>query len=178
MNPMSTSDPLGRITWLHHFTDTRNIASIRKMGGLYSRHHLRSKGVENFHTGGNQWSLDADDMVGMDKYVHLCLRTNHALEHIAKQDGRIEKTVWLYIDAASVFKTKGVLYSYGVSNKSGMKICPIQEAAGDIDFQVLYTRTDWHDPEINARLSQAELCEILVPEHVPLKYFERYFPNG
>jgi hypothetical protein len=175
---MSTSDPLGRITWLHHFTDTRNISSIRKMGGLYSRHHLKKMGVEKFHPGGNQWSLDADEMVGMDKYVHLCLRTNHAMEHIAKQDGRIERTVWLYIDAASVFKTKGVLYSYGVSNKSGMKICPIQEAAGDIDFQVLYTRTDWHDPEINARLSQAELCEILVPKHVPLKYFERYFPNG
>jgi len=100
------------------------------------------------------------------------------MEHVARNDGRIEKTVWLYIYAASVFKHEGVLYSYGVSNKSGMKIIPMQEAAGDIDFQVLYTRTDWHDPEINARLAHAELCEILVPEHVPLKYFEKYFPNG
>ncbi len=104
---MGTSDPLARITWLHHFTDTRNIPSIRKVGGLYSRHHLKGMGLEKFHPGGNQWSLDADEMVGMDKYVHLCLRTNHAMEHIAKQDGRIEKTVWLYIDAASVFKTEG-----------------------------------------------------------------------
>ena len=35
-----------------------------------------------------------------------------------------------------------------------------------------------HDPEINARLRHAELCEILVPKHIPLKYFEKYFPNG
>jgi hypothetical protein len=175
---MATSDRLSRITWLHHFSDTRNLTSIKALGGLYSRHHLKELGANQFYTGGNQWSLDADEIVGMDKYVHLCLRTNHAMEHIAKQEGRIERTMWLYIDAASIFKTEGVMYSYGVSNKSGVKICSIQEAAADIDFQVLYTRTDWHDPEINARLSQAELCEILVPEHVPLKYFERYLPIG
>jgi len=175
---MSFPDPLSRITWLHHFTDIRNIPSIKKLGGLYSRERLREMGVEKLYTGGNQWSLDADELVDMHKYVHLCFRTNHAMEHIAKQDGRIERTLWLYIDAASVLRTKGVLYSYGVSNKRGMKICPIQEAVGDIDFQVLYTRMDWHDPEVYARLSQAELCEILVPDHVPLKYFERYFPNG
>ena len=100
------------------------------------------------------------------------------MEHIAKQDGRIEKTLWLYIDAKSVFQTPGVMFSYGVSNKSGMRIVPIKEAVNDIDFQVLYTRMDWHDPEISARLTRAELCEILVPNHVPIQFFERYLPNG
>ena len=175
---MATSGVLGRITWLHHFTDIRNLPSIRELGGLYSRHQLQTKGVVDFRPGGNQWSLDADAMVGMDRYVHLSLRTNHALEHLARQDGRIERTLWLYIDAKRVFETDGVLYSYGVSNKSGMKICPVDEAAEDIDFQVLYTRTDWHDPEINARLCQAELCEVLVPDHVPIEFFERYLPVG
>lgn len=176
---MSTSlEALSRITWLYHFTDTGNLPRIKEMGGLYSRYLLEQKGVDGYRTGGNQWSLDADQICGMDKYVHLCLKPNHALEYLARDDGRIEKTAWLYIDAASVFQTAGVLYSYGVSNKSGVKICPIQEAASDIDFQVLYTRTDWYDPEINARLRHAELCEILVPEHIPMKYFERHFPNG
>ena len=169
---------LKRITWLHHFTDTRNLPKIKELGGLYSRHKLKKMGVDGYHTGGNQWSLDADEMFGMEKYVHLCLRTNHPMDHIARNEGRIEKTAWLYIDAASVFKHDGVLYSYGVSNKSGMKIVPIEEAAKDIDFQVLCTRTDWHDPDVNARLCHAELCEILVPTHFPLKYFEKYFPNG
>jgi hypothetical protein len=175
---MDPADPLTRIPWLHHFTDIRNLPSIRAMGGLWSRHILKQRCVTQHYPGGNQWSLDADEMVGMDKYVHLCLRTNHAMEHIAKQDKRIEKTLWLYIDAASVFKIEGVMYSYGVSNKSGVKINPIQKAVPDIDFQVLYTRTDWHDPGINARLSSAELCEVLVPDHVPVQYFERYLPHG
>src|ERR1035441_8045891 len=101
---MAVSDPLSRITWLHHFTDTRNLPSIRAMGGLDSRYHLKKKGIKNFHAGGNEWSLDADEMCGMHKYVHLCLRTSHALEYLGKQDGRIEKTLWLYIDGASVFE--------------------------------------------------------------------------
>jgi hypothetical protein len=57
-----------------------------------------------------------------------------------------------------------------------MKIVPIQEAASDIDCQAPYTRTDWRDPEINARLRHAELCEILVLEHIRLKYFEKVLP--
>ena len=175
---MNVADPLSCITWLHHFTDMRNLPSIKTMGGLYSRQLLKQNADAQFYPGGNQWSLDADEMVGMDQYVHLCMRTNHAMEHIAKQEKRIEKTLWLYIDAASVFQTQGVMFSYGVSNKSGMKIVPIKQAANDIDFQVLYTRTDWHDPEVNARLSNAELCEILVPNHVPIKFFERLLPNG
>jgi hypothetical protein len=47
-----------------------------------------------------------------------------------------------------------------------------------IDFEVLYTRTDWSDPAIYARRQAAERCEILVPDTVPFKYFSEYFPNG
>ena len=36
----------------------------------------------------------------------------------------------------------------------------LSEAAAMIDYKVLYTRTDWGDPEIQARLHDAELCEI------------------
>ncbi len=46
-----------------------------------------------------------------------------------------------------------------------------------IDHEVLYTRTDWRDPAIQQRLSQAEKCEILVPGFIPLELI-RNFPNG
>ena len=44
--------------------------------------------------------------------------------------------------------------------------------------QVLYTRMDWNVAEIQERLQAAEKCEILVPDHVPMNYLEKYFPNG
>ena len=59
-----------------------------------------------------------------------------------------------------------------------MQTFTIEQARDLIDYAVLYTRTDWSDPEIQARLQAAEKAEILVPDHVPMKYLEQYFPNG
>ncbi len=176
---MDPPDPLSRIRWLFHFTDTRNLPLIREMGGLWSTARLRENGVNNFHPGGNEHSLDADRMFGMDQYVHLCFKSNHPMEHLAREDGRIQKTQWLYIDdAPSVLKIDGVLYCPGVSNKSGMEPCTVQEAVDKIDYTALYEYLDWNVSENYQRRLSAEKCEILVPDHLPLKYFERYFPNG
>lgn len=59
-----------------------------------------------------------------------------------------------------------------------MQQVPILDAAGMIDFEVLYTRTDWSDPAVYARRQAAERCEILVPESIPFRFFSEYFPNG
>lgn len=173
---MDSVDPLTRVRWLFHFTDTRNLPQIRQAGGLYSTAKLREMGIE-FKSGGNQWSLDADRMFGMDQYVHLCFSGNHPMEHIAKMDGRIEKSVFLLVDAA-ILKVDGVRYCPGVSNTSGIEICTIQEAADRIDYDVLYTWMPWNDPAVQTRRQAAEKCEVLVPDHVPMRYLEKYFPNG
>ena len=173
---MAKPDPLARIMWLYHFTDIRNIPSIRKLGGLWSTAKLRKKGIE-FHPAGNDHSLDADKMFGMDRYVHLCFHNKHPMEYLAKGDGRIGKTIWLYIDA-SILKIDGVLYTPGVANKSGMQTYPIKKAADLIDYVAHYQYLDWAVPENHERRLAAEKCEILVPDHVPLKYFERFLPNG
>ena len=174
---MAKPDPLAQITFLRHFTDTRNLKKISKLGGLYSRAKLKEMGVKGVIFGGNQWSVDADEMCGMDQYVHLCFRANHPMEHIATTEGRIERSTFLYVDSKIMYK-RGVLYSPGVANKAGMLTHSIEEARNLIDYQVLYTNTDWNDPEIQARLQAAEKAEILVPDHIPMKYLEKYFPNG
>jgi hypothetical protein len=38
-----------------------------------------------------------------------------------------------------------------------------------IDYEVLYSRTDWKNPEIRQRLLQAEKYEVLVPGPIPLE---------
>jgi ssDNA thymidine ADP-ribosyltransferase DarT-like protein len=174
---MDSPARMNRVRWRYHFTDTRNLSLIREFGGSYSTAKLREMGVENFHPGGNQWSLDADEMSGMDQYVHLCFKPNHPMEHIARQEGRIENSRFLPVDG-DVLRVEGMLYSAGVSNKSGIEICGICEAADKIDYEVLYTWMPWSNPEIQARRQAAEKCEILVPDHVPMKYLEKYFPNG
>jgi hypothetical protein len=169
---------LGRVVELYHFTDTRNLPSIRARGGLYSMQLLKQMGVQGVIPGGNDWSLSADQIFGMDQYVHLCMRRNHPMEYRAKERGQIQRTLWLTIDAANIFNLEGVLFSYDVSNSSGVKICPLQEAAADIDYDILYGRADLRDPELQSRMSKAERCEILVPKYIPIQYFERFLPNG
>ena len=61
-----------------------------------------------------------------------------------------------------------------------MERVPIEKARDEdrIDFQVLYGGfMDWHVPEVQARRHAAELCEILVPDYVPLDFITD-FPNG
>src|SRR5665213_1438506 len=118
---MAAVDLLSRVSWLYHFTDSRNIASIRELDGLWSTAKLREMGIE-FHPGGNQHSLDADTMFGMDRYVHLCFTSEHPMAFIAKNDGRIEKLQWIYIDdPKSIFEIEGVMYCPEVANISGVQ---------------------------------------------------------
>jgi hypothetical protein len=119
--------------------------------------------------GGNQWSRDADEMRGMGSYVHLCFRSNHPMEFLARQDGRIGDSIFLEIHP-SVMQFPGVMFTPDVSNKGGVQAVPIAQATELIDFEVLYTRTDWTDQAVQQRLKQAEKYEVLVPCHIPLTY--------
>jgi len=174
---MAKADRLRRVRWLYHFTDSRNLRSIVELGGLWSTAKLREMGVE-FYPGGNQHSLDADEMFGTDQYVHLCFTTEHPMAYLAKSDGRIEKLQWLYIDdPASVFEIDGVRFCSEVSNKSGAELCSIEHARDTFDDAVLYDYLDWRIGDNYARRQAAEKSEILVPDHLPLEYFEERLPK-
>lgn len=172
----SSSDPLGRIPKLYHFTDKRNLPSIRQSLGLLPLAVLNKDGVHVPAPGGNQWSHDADRRGGLDRYVHLCFRDQHPMEFQAKKEGRIVDSIFLQI-SPDILKAPGVLFTPDISNKSGVKSYPLEQAIPMIDFEVLYTRTNWQDPAIQMRLQTVQKYEILVPNGVPLAMI-RNFPNG
>jgi hypothetical protein len=162
---------------LFHFADRRNLPSIKKHGGLFSYAHLTEKGIEIPAPGGNDWSHQADAYKGMDRYVHLCFRPTHPMEHNARIEGRIVSSIFLNIHT-DVLKIADVKFTPDVSNKSDVKTYPIEEAMRIIDFDMLYGGwKDWNDPKIQARLQEVEKYEILVPDGVPLKYILN-LPNG
>ncbi|MDE0412180.1 MAG: hypothetical protein OXI37_08215 [Gammaproteobacteria bacterium] len=43
----------------------------------------------------------------------------------------------------------------------------MSDAIPQLDTEVLYSRTDWSNPEIQNRLQAAEKLEVLVPNAVP-----------
>lgn len=169
-------DPLRRISVLYHFTDRRNLPLIRELGGLYPLAELVRKGVEVPAPGGNKWSRNADGLKGMDRYVHLCFKSTHPMEFVARDEGRIVDSIFLRVHP-DVLTWEGVLFTPEVSNKSGVRTYTMEKAAVMIDYEVLYTRTDWNNPAIQQRLQQAEKCEVLVPRFIPLDLI-RNLPHG
>jgi len=174
---MANKDPFQQysVTAFYHFTDRRNVRLIRELGGFYSLAKLRVMKIEIPAPGGNDWSHEADGHKGLDQYIHLCFRDNHPMEYVARQEGRITDSVFLHIHP-DILQVDGVKFTADVSNKAGVVIQSIDEAKEVIDFEVLYTRTNWKDPEIQQRLKQAEKCEILVPDYIPLELI-RNLPN-
>ena len=57
-----------------------------------------------------------------------------------------------------------------VANRKDAWPQPAEEMVGKLDLEVIYTRTDWKDPKIQERLKAARLCEILIPEAIPLEF--------
>jgi hypothetical protein len=130
---------------------------------------LRRRGIAISAPGGNDWSHEADIKSGMDGYVHLTLMRGHPMEKTVVDEGRIKKLVYIRIDP-SVVKLDGVVGTLGVSNKSGIAPIPLLDFLDQLDREVLYTRTKWKDPAIQARLQPAQKCELLVPTTVPLAF--------
>ncbi|MCO5064311.1 MAG: DUF4433 domain-containing protein [Rhizobiaceae bacterium] len=169
-------DSINEIPFFYHFTDRRNLPMIREAGGLYPIAQLEKMGLKVPAPGGNEWSRDADAFKGMGNYVHLCFRNNHPMEHVARQAGHIGDTVFLQIHP-SVLQFEGVRFTNDVSNKAGVESVPIDKAGGMIDYEVLYTWTNWSDADIKLRLKQAEKYELLVPQFIPLALI-RNMPDG
>ena len=173
MNP----DPLLRIPHLYHFTDVSNLPSIREADGLLSTALLREANTE-FSAGGDDDSLALDIRCGMDKYVRLCFDVRHPMAHRLKERKPDADLIYLRIDRA-VLHQPDVMFSTGVAYANNAEVVTLAEAVERklIDFDVLYSWMDWRDPEIQRRRRAAELCEILAPDYVALKFIKN-MPNG
>jgi hypothetical protein len=77
--------------------------------------------------------------------------------------------VYLEIDPA-VIKLPNVMITNAPSNQNGVVRTAAASALDGLDLEVLYTRTDWTDPAIKARLLTAEKYEILIPSSLDKRY--------
>jgi len=151
----------------YHFTDGRNLTSIKEHG-LLSMAEINRRKIDVV-TGGNEWSLEADRIKGMNVYVHLCFFAEHPMEYKAKKEGRIENSRFLRINP-SILRVQGALISKDVSNKANASYGDPEDFIEQVDLDVIYTRTDWKDKAIQERLKMARKCEILIPDHISVEF--------
>jgi ssDNA thymidine ADP-ribosyltransferase DarT-like protein len=145
----------------YHFTDKKNLDLIRKHGILSTAELRRRNLLSQVTTGGDNNSLISDTQKGTDGYVCLCFTNNHPMCHVASVAGRIDP-VYLQV-IPEVIKLPGVMITNAPSNQNGVDRVAAAQALDQIDLPIIYTRTDWTVPAIQARLAIADKYEILVP---------------
>jgi hypothetical protein len=168
MNPQEFLDRFSPPCFFH-FTDSRNIDSIRKHG-LLSLAEIHRRSIEVVAFGGNSWSHQEDKRRGLDKYVHLCFKNEHPMEYVARVEQKRIKDSWFIPIAKEILFIEGIKFSSQIANKSGSRLLTIEEACEEMDFQVIYQRNNWNDPEIQKRFSVAKKYELLVPSSIAVDH--------
>ena len=157
------------ISCLYHFTDVRNLPSIRQHG-LLPLAELVRRAIECVAPGGNEWSHTADERLGLHEYVHLCFVREHPMEYQARVDGRVGETVFLEIDPI-VLDWDGVRFTSEVSNKKGARLLEVSAVRENLDLDILYNRRDWkRDKGAHARWMAARKHEVLVPRPIDASF--------
>lgn len=160
---------LWRGRYLFHFTDSRNLASIRASGGLFSLRELQARQISPVAPGVNHVSVLAAQNLGLDDFVSLCFFRTHPMEFVARQDGRFNETCFLAINP-SVLLVDGVKLCAGISNRSDARLLNDHEAMAQFDLEAMTTRLEFKIPEQLERRKNVEKYEVLVPKQIPLSY--------
>lgn len=145
---------------LFHFTDSRNIESIRAHG-LLPTSLLTAQGIEVV-TGGDEDSLGIDRYKGLDQFIRLSFCRSHPMAHVAKQRGNIEQIRILTI-CPTVLLREGVQLANKVATANDAEICAAAGMIAKMDFEATYQRINWSVPENQARRNAAEKWEALIP---------------
>lgn len=88
------------VVYLYHFTDRRNLESIRKHGGLFSWQTCLSRGITIPYAGGDCNSRLLDRRHGLQDYVRLSLCDDHPMMWRLKQMGYDLVLLKIKVDAA------------------------------------------------------------------------------
>ncbi len=157
-----------RKDWLYHFSDRKNLESIRSLG-LLSKRIMDSIDV-SYHPSGSTQSRESDERSGVLDYVSLSLTPDHPMKLAALRDGRISKAEVLRVNPA-ILSFDQIFFCPTMANRKDAEILLLDEAVekGMIDFELLCgDRTDT-DPK---QLDRLRRCEILVLNCVPSSFID------
>ena len=158
-----------RIGSLYHFTDARNLESIRRNGGLYSWWQCSRRGIRITAPGGDQRSRRMDEEHALQDYVRLSFNPRLPMMYVAQKAGRIGDIKILRIDP-SVIYLEPTLFSDRNANDKDAWLGPSIKTFERIDFRLATGARRYLDLEqADRKLFQAE---VLVNGHVPLNLIQ------
>lgn len=94
-----------RVRHFYHFTDKRNLASIKRHGGLYSWSYCESHNITIPYAGGGSTSRSLDSFYGLEDYVRLSFCNNHPMMYRLEQEGYDLVLLKISVDVALLEET-------------------------------------------------------------------------
>lgn len=156
------------ITCLYHFTDERNLQSIKEQGGLLSWAYCENNGIKIPMPGGGELSRRLDIKKGLQDYVRLSFTKNHPMMFIAKDEGRITTPVILEIDPEVItFETTKFSNKNATITRENVSIGNSIDDLKKIHFNTVKISKYFNLPEEEKSFFQAE---VLVKTFIPIKY--------
>lgn len=150
------------IDGLYHFTDSRNLASVEKYGGLYSWWQCKRRGIRVTEPGGSSLSRRLDQSKGLQDYVRLSFNFSQPMMHLAVRDRGIRGPAILEIDPSVVF-LETTLFSNVNATDGRACVGGDLESFRRVRFRIA-TDQYWSGNE-EKKFFQAE---VLVKSHIPL----------
>ncbi|GEM_PF-378030 len=154
------------IRYLYHFTDRRNIPSIKRHGGLFSWQYCDTHGITIPSPGGIGFGRNLDLRYGLEDYVRLSFCKEHPMKYIAMKDGRIQNPVVLLIDIEVAY-LKGTLFSDMNATKTGHNTGGALNDLSKVRFDIVKLPNHFNLEEPEKSFYQAE---ILVKTFIPKRY--------
>lgn len=153
------------IRHLYHFTDKRNIPSIKRHGGLFSWHYCQNNNITIPCQGGDYDSRELDKKYGLEDYVRLSFCDDHPMAYRLQKSGSDIVILHIKIDVALL---KDTLFS---DINAADKLHTHGGGLEDLK-RVNFEATKRHHVSRNDEDFKPHQAEVMVKTFVPLKYIE------
>lgn len=153
------------IQYLYHFTDVRNIPSIKRHGGLFSWDYCDKHNIKIPCQGGNDLARNLDRKYGLQDYVRLSFCEDHPMAHRLRKSGSDITILRVKTDVALL---KDVQFSDMNATDRRHQHGKTLRHLKMVDFdatKMIHLRGD--DPKF-----KHHQAEVMVRTFVPLKYIE------
>ena len=154
-----------KVNCFYHFTDIRNIESIKKAGGLYSWQYCMNHSIDVLYPGGGSQSRSLDSYHGLQDYVRLSFCDDHPMAYRLKESGYKLVLLRIKIDVALL---AGTLFSDINAADSAHHHGGSLEDLKRVDIDA----TQQHYVKNSSTIFKKHQAEVMVKTFIPIEYIE------
>jgi len=151
------------IKWFYHFTDRRNIESIKQNGGLFSWKYLHDNSIDIPNAGGDELSRSLDSRHNLQDFVRLSFCSDHPMKYRKECEGADIVLLRISVEVATF---KSTVFSDMNAADNAHSHGTEMENLEKVDFEaVKKTYVSREDGDF-----KAHQAEVMVKTFVPLRY--------